>query len=87
MSETTRILDEKYAEVYAEELRGLERRMENDRNCTLGDLEGILKHLYIYYGNDWTGRGMLQDTVLSATIAAYEYFIGELKKSLSNPMR
>lgn len=79
MSETTEIIDEKYRHVYDEELRGLERRWANDKQCTIADLEGILKALYVHDGNDWTGRGQLQDAVVAATIAAYEHFIAEHK--------
>lgn len=80
MSETTNIIDKKYAEVFEEELIGLKRRMENDSSCTLSDLQGTLNNLYIMDGNNWTGRGELQAAVLNATIAAYEYFISERKQ-------
>jgi hypothetical protein len=67
--------DRKYAETFEEELRGLERRRAADSNCTIADLEGILKQLYIMDGADWLGRGGVQDAVMAATIAAYEHFI------------
>ena len=65
----------KYTETFEAELRGLERRRAADPNCTITDIEGVLKHLYIMDGADWGGRGDVQDTVLAATIAAYEHFI------------
>jgi hypothetical protein len=68
-----------YAETFEEELRGLERRRRADPDCKIGDLEGILKHLYIMDGADWGGRGDVQDTVMAATIAAYERFIAQWK--------
>lgn len=80
MNETTELLEKKYQEVFDEETLGLERRRIHDSNCTLLDLQGILKSLYVLYGNNWTGRGQLQDTTLSATIAAYESFIENWKK-------
>ena len=83
MSESTEWIDEKYREVFEDELTGLERRRERDPSCTVSDLEGILKNLYIMDGNDWIGRGQVQDTTLSATIAAYEHFIAEWKKELA----
>jgi hypothetical protein len=67
--------DRKYAETFEEELLGLERRRASDPNCTIIDLEGTLKNLYIMDGSDWGGRGGVQDAVMSATIAAYEHFI------------
>ena len=66
-----------YTETLEEELRGLERRRRADPNCTITDVEGILKHLYIMDGADWGGRGDVQDTVMAATIAAYERFIAQ----------
>jgi hypothetical protein len=71
--------DRKYAETFEDELRGLERRRAADPTCTITDLEGILKHLYIMDGQDWLGRGGVQDAVMAATIAAYEHFIESWK--------
>lgn len=83
MSESTEWIDEKYRQVFEDELLGLERRRERDPACTVTDVEGILRNLYIMDGNDWIGRGQVQDTTLSATIAAYEHFIMEWKKEIS----
>jgi len=80
MSETTQWIDEKYSQVYEEELRGLGRRREHDPLFTVQDAKGILQNLYIMEGNDWTGRGQLQDASLSATINAYEHFIAAWQK-------
>ena len=74
--------DIKYKETFDEELRGLERRKNADPDCKVEDLEGILKALYIMDGSDWIGRGLLQDTVMAATIAAYEWFISNWKASV-----
>jgi hypothetical protein len=73
--------DIKYAETFEEELRGLERRRASDPSCTIADLEGTLRHLYIMDGADWGGRGDVQDTILAATIAAYEHYIAMWKKN------
>jgi hypothetical protein len=71
--------DEKYEETFEQELRGLSRRREADPSCTVEDLEGLLRHLYIMDGADWGGRGDVQDTIMAATIAAYEHFIAQWK--------
>jgi hypothetical protein len=71
--------DIKYTEVFEEELRVLERRRKADPDCKIEDLEGILKALYIMDGADWAGRGDVQDTVMAASIAAYERFIAQWK--------
>jgi hypothetical protein len=63
--------ERKYREVYEEEMRGLERRRDYSRE----ELEGLLLALYQMEGADWGGRGEVQDTALSASIAAYEDFL------------
>jgi len=75
--------DIKYKEVFEQEKRGLTRRCEIDPDCKIEDLEGILNNLYIMDGADQGGRGALQDTVMAATIAAYEDFIST-RKNFSN---
>ena len=71
--------DIKYRETFEEETRGLARRREADPACKVEDIEAILKALYIMDGADWGGRGDVQDTVMAATIAAYERFIAQWK--------
>jgi hypothetical protein len=73
-----------YEKTFEQELRGLRRR-ESDPACTVEDLEGTLKHLYIMDGADWGGRGELQDIVMAATIAAYEHFIARWKAETFPP--
>jgi len=79
--------DVKYSEIFEQELRGLERRRNADPQCTAEDIEKVLENLYIMDGADWYGRGDLQDTILSATIAAYEHFIAEWKKQTGENSR
>ena len=71
-----------YNETFEQELRGLKRRFETDTSCTIADIEGILRNLYIMEGADQGGRGDVQDTILCATIAAYEHFLTKLKAKL-----
>jgi hypothetical protein len=85
MSESVEWRDAKYTEVFEQELRGLNRRRESDEKCTVGDIEKVLQHLYIMDGADWYGRGDLQDTIMAATIAAYEFFISQWKKEHGEP--
>lgn len=82
MSELTASIDAKYDQIYNEEILGLERRMKHDSSFGIQDASGILQNLYIMDGNNWEGRGELQQAALSATIAAYEHFIAELKRTL-----
>jgi hypothetical protein len=71
--------DTRYNETLEQEIRGLQRRREADKGCTITDLEGTLRHLYQLDGADWGGRGEVQDITLAATIAAYEHIIAEWK--------
>jgi hypothetical protein len=79
MSSSVEWRDVKYNEIFEQELRGLERRRKSDPGCGVGDIEGVLQHLYIMDGADWYGRGDVQDIIMAATIAAYEHFIAQWK--------
>lgn len=69
--------DERYDEIFEACLQSLKRQREADASFTLDAAKGVLSHLYIQEGNDWTGRGEVQDIQIGATIAAYEAFISE----------
>jgi hypothetical protein len=77
MASSTEWQDKKYTETFESELRGLERRRASDPGCTIADVEGILKNMYIMDGSDWLGRGSVQDVIMAATLAAYEHFIAD----------
>ena len=67
--------DRAYEDSLETTLAGLEARRKADSSFTIADAEGTLRHLYILEGNDWCSRGMLQDAVIAAQIAAHEQFI------------
>ena len=69
--------DIKYKDVFEQEVRGLMRRKQHDPNCTVEDIKGTLKNLYIMEGANQDGRGVPADIVMSATIAAYEHVIAD----------
>ncbi len=83
MNQSTQWLDDKYRQVFDDELRGLERRRQNDPSLTIDQIQGLLKHLYIFAEQDWDGRGRVFETAIAATVAAHEYFIAEWQKELS----
>lgn len=47
-------------------------QIEADPHTTLQHVEGMLKSLYVRYGNDWTGRGLIGDSMQEASIAGLE---------------
>lgn len=63
----------------------LSHRREIDPSFTVEDAKRTLQHFYIQQGNDWLGRGELQDGVLDAQIAAYEIFIHGWENEESRP--
>ncbi|MBQ9494993.1 MAG: hypothetical protein IJR50_05060 [Treponema sp.] len=76
-------LENTYKTCYEDELRLLERRQKRDKNLTLEILENTLQCLYAADGNNWDGRGALQQTAMDAQIAAYETFITNWKSALT----
>ena len=69
--------DKKYDEVFESCLRSLRRQRQNDPSFTPEAVRGLLSHLYVQEGNDWAGRGEVQDVQIDASIAAYERFLSE----------
>jgi hypothetical protein len=67
--------DRAYEDSLETTLAGLEARRKIDPSFSITDAEGTLRYLYVQEGNDWCSRGMLQDAILAAQIAAHEQFI------------
>lgn len=64
--------EEKYREVH-ERVRDYYCLLaKDDPGATLQLLEQELDDLYLRYGNNWTGRGIVGDTVMTASIDAME---------------
>lgn len=71
--------DNYYKKVYKEVSLHVEDRLKRDPGFDIAELKGTLETLYVRQGNDQYGRGELGDLTIDATIAAYEYWINELK--------
>lgn len=65
-------LDAREAEIVANISDFFKERILNNPQAVLAQVEGELTALYVSYGNDWTGRGVVADTIQEATIAALE---------------
>lgn len=74
---TTAWKETTYDDTYSTTLRSLQRRRADDPSFTLDDAKGQLRHLYVNDGNNWVGRGELQDIIVQAMIDAYECYIAE----------
>ncbi len=66
-----------YERAFHETCVQIEMRRGSDPSFTREALRGMLESAYVDEGNDWQGRGALGDTILSATIAAYEHVLAE----------
>ena len=77
MSMTTYI-DERYDETFESVHHSLSEMLRVDPERAEPYIRGILKGLYINQGNDWTGRGVICNSGLNASIAAYESILAEM---------
>lgn len=74
---TTAWKETTYDDTYSTTLKSLQRRHAEDPEFTIDAARGQLNHLYVNDGNNWGGRGELQDIVVQAMIDAYERYIAE----------
>ncbi|MCL2609802.1 MAG: hypothetical protein FWD94_07875 [Treponema sp.] len=72
----------KYQETFEAEFQWLEHRRAKDPSCTVEDIEATLRNLFLLQGDGHDGRGDVQETSLSASIAAYELFISNWRAEM-----
>jgi hypothetical protein len=72
--------DELYQKTFDAEMRGIQRRIEHDKNCTAETFQGMLQQLYEMDGSDWLGRGEVASITLHAQIDAYETTVVRLRQ-------
>ncbi|MGC9394176.1 MAG: hypothetical protein ACP5J4_04920 [Anaerolineae bacterium] len=60
----------------------LEERLCIDPTFTPEDIRQFLEDAYVRQGNNWIGRGVLEDKKLAAVIAAYESFLAKWEAEL-----
>lgn len=76
-------LEALYTKNYTEMIESLRHKYPYATNDALNELTGLLNHYYIFQGNDWAGRGAVQDTAIDATIHALEDFKRELERTIA----
>ncbi len=64
--------EEKREEIINGILGYFQHRQDSDPAATLQEVEQELDSQFFRLGNDWTGRGVVMDTVITATIEALE---------------
>lgn len=63
-----------YEKNYEKTLAHLENQAKGEA-FNLEDIKKELEALYVYEGQDWTGRGELKEAEIASTIAAYQSFL------------
>jgi hypothetical protein len=72
----------RYDEVFDSVYAFLKLKMHDDLEDQIKELEGFLEDQYILEGQDWLGRSEGKEIAISATIAACEVLIDELRSQL-----
>ncbi|GFO68613.1 hypothetical protein GMLC_21920 [Geomonas limicola] len=74
----SKYLDELYDSTFESVYEALVEMVRKDPRWALQQIRGILKSLYVRQGNDWSGRGVVSDTGIDASIAAHESILADL---------
>ncbi len=73
------IEEEVFDESYEITLKRLEDRSDQE-GFDVSEFEGELEHLQRYEGQDWTGRGEIKNSEISAQVLAYQVFLYRWKQ-------
>jgi hypothetical protein len=71
-------------DIVADTFCSFAEQVEADPRGTLHQVESVLKSLYVRYGNDWTGRGIVGDSTQEAAIAGLEAVRAECLARIEN---
>lgn len=75
-------LEELYSKNYNDMQKSLESRFAQPSSTALEEISGLLNHYYVYQGNNWEGRGPVQDVCIEATIDALQDFKALMEQRL-----
>ncbi len=78
------LIDKKYDETLANIVGYYEDKIVTDPKATLVLVNQELESQNVRYGNDWTGRGVVMDAVIAATISALEIVRSACENKLGN---
>lgn len=78
------LIEKKYDETLASIVGYYEDKIVTDPAGTLALVTQELESENVRYGNNWTGRGVVMDTVIAATISALEIVRSTCENNLKN---
>ncbi len=78
------LIDKRYDETLSSILRYYEEKIAADPEGTLVLVNQELESQNIRFGNNWTGRGVVMDAVIAATISALEIVRSACENSIEN---
>jgi len=71
-------LNELYDSTFQSVYDALVEMTRKDPIGAMHHIKQVLKGLYVWQGNNWTGRGVVGDASIDASIAAHESILAEL---------
>lgn len=69
--------EELYGEVFEATCEQVRLRRQREPGFSPEDLRGLLETEYVALGNNWVGRGEVDEVTRNATIAAYEHLLAQ----------
>ena len=76
------LIDKKYDETLASIVSYYKDKVADDPRGTLVLVNQELESQNVRYGNDWTGREVIMDTVITATISALEFVRSDCENNI-----
>ena len=77
-------LEDKQDDIIANLLAYFSEQIPREPDRVLQQVERELEALYVQFGNDWTGRGIVADATQTATIAGLEAVRAECLECLED---
>jgi len=82
-----KFLDDLYHKAFDKTYRFLKPKSYENLDAEIRLLESAIENMLIYRGNDWGGRGEIQDIKLDASIAAAEALLFEIMEKKASSVK
>ncbi|MGA1821639.1 MAG: hypothetical protein ACMUIG_03850 [Thermoplasmatota archaeon] len=76
--------DGMYREIFDSMVQYLKDRRDSDPDFDIGTLRELIMNEYVKQGNDWVGKGPVQQIRESATVAAYEHYLAQWEAEMKS---